>query len=122
MQPLLWIAVAQHDFELDARRGRITHLDVCAREIEAAGGVRNVFDGNTSVLENAVAAVLEGNAENDAFNRLIVDLNMAPSSAVLFRAWFRYLRQGGLTYGLTTVVDALRRAPKVASASAKAFA
>ena len=84
--------------------------------IEAAGGVGNVFDGNTSVLENAVAAVLEGNAENDAFNRLIVDLNMAPSSAVLFRAWFRYLRQGGLTYGLTTVVDALRRAPAVTAA------
>jgi len=84
--------------------------------IEAAGGVGNVFDGNTSVLENAVAAVLEGNAENDAFNRLIVDLNMAPRSAVLFRAWFRYLRQGGLTYGLTTVVDALRRAPAVTSA------
>ena len=84
--------------------------------IEAAGGVGNVFDGNTSVLEDAVAAVLEGNAENDAFNRLIVDLNMAPSSAVLFRAWFRYLRQGGLTYGLTTVVDALRRAPAVTAA------
>jgi len=84
--------------------------------IEAAGGVGAVFDGNTSVLENAVAAVLEGNAENDAFNRLIVDLNMAPSSAVLFRAWFRYLRQGGLTYGLTTVVDALRRAPAVTAA------
>jgi glutamate dehydrogenase len=84
--------------------------------IEAAGGVANVFDGNTSVLEQAVGAVLEGNAENDAFNRLIVDLNMAPSSALLFRAWFRYLRQGGLTYGLTTVVDALRRAPAVTAA------
>jgi glutamate dehydrogenase len=84
--------------------------------IEAVGGVDNVFDGDTHVLENAVAAVLEGNAENDAFNRLIVDLNMAPSSAVLFRAWFRYLRQGGLTYGLTTVVDALRRAPAVTAA------
>jgi glutamate dehydrogenase len=84
--------------------------------IEAAGGVGAVFDGNTSVLENAVAAVLEGNAENDAFNRLIVDLNMAPSSAVLFRAWFRYLRQGGLNYGLTTLVDALRRAPAVTAA------
>jgi glutamate dehydrogenase len=84
--------------------------------IEAAGGAGGVFDGNTTVLEEAVAAVLEGTAENDAFNRLIVDLNMAPSSAVLFRAWFRYLRQGGLTYGLTTVVDALRRAPMVTAA------
>ncbi len=84
--------------------------------IEATGGVANVFDGDTIVLQDAIAAVLEGNAENDAFNRLILDLNMEPSSAVLFRAWFRYLRQGGLTYGLTTVVDALRRAPGVTAA------
>ncbi len=68
------------------------------------------------VLEGAIAAVLEGAAENDAFNRLIVELGMRPEAIVLFRAWFRYLRQAGLPYGLTTVVDALRRAPKVAAA------
>src|SRR3569623_31675 len=89
--------------------------------IEAAVGAANVFDGDTKTLETAIAQVLEGNAENDAFNRLIVDLNMAPTSAVLFRAWFRYLRQGGLTYGLTTVVDALRRAPHVTQALGDRF-
>lgn len=68
------------------------------------------------ILEGAIAAVLEGAAENDAFNRLIVELGMAPRAVVLFRAWFRYLRQAGLPYGLTTVVDALRRAPSVAAA------
>jgi glutamate dehydrogenase len=72
--------------------------------------------GDTVVLEDAIAAVLEGHAENDAFNRLIVDAGMAPASVVLFRAWFRYLRQAGLPYSLVTVVDALRRAPKVAAA------
>ncbi|HSI19847.1 MAG TPA: NAD-glutamate dehydrogenase domain-containing protein [Sphingomonas sp.] len=84
--------------------------------IEATGGVANIFDGDTAVLEGAIAAVLEGSAENDAFNRLILDVNMAPASVVLFRAWFRYLRQAGMAYGLGTVVDALRRAPKVAAA------
>ena len=33
---------------------------------------------------------------------------------MLLRAWFRYLRQTGLSYGLVTVVDALRKAPDVA--------
>jgi glutamate dehydrogenase len=79
--------------------------------VEAA----SAYTGNAKVLEDAIAAVLEGKAENDAFNRLIVDAHMAPASVVLFRAWFRYLRQAGLPYGLTTVVDALRRAPKVAA-------
>ncbi|WP_374943148.1 NAD-glutamate dehydrogenase domain-containing protein [Sphingomonas sp.] len=72
--------------------------------------------GDPAVLEGAIAATLAGAAENDAFNRLIVEAGMAPQSVVLFRAWFRYLRQAGLPYGLTTVVDALRRAPDVAAA------
>ncbi|WP_267389379.1 NAD-glutamate dehydrogenase domain-containing protein [Sphingomonas sp. GC_Shp_3] len=74
-----------------------------------------------AVLEDAIRAVLEGAAENDAFNRLIVEANVSPRAVVLLRAWFRYLRQAGLTYGLATVVDALRRAPKVAAALIERF-
>ncbi|WP_136162391.1 NAD-glutamate dehydrogenase [Sphingomonas flavalba] len=74
-----------------------------------------LFD-RADVVEQAIAAVLSGRAENDAFNRLIVCAALNPRAIVLFRAWFRYLRQTGLSYGLTTVVDALARAPKVAAA------
>ncbi len=81
-----------------------------------AGATPGALDGDNKVLEKAIAAVLEGQAENDAFNRLIVDAGLSPSSVVLFRAWFRYLRQAGLTYGLATVVDTLREAPAVAAA------
>ncbi|HEU4959029.1 MAG TPA: NAD-glutamate dehydrogenase domain-containing protein [Sphingomonas sp.] len=78
-------------------------------------------DGDRAVLEGAIAAVLENRAENDAFNRLIVDAGLAPRAVVLLRAWFRYLRQAGVSYGLATVVDALRRAPKVTAALIDAF-
>ncbi|WP_294292373.1 NAD-glutamate dehydrogenase domain-containing protein [uncultured Sphingomonas sp.] len=78
-------------------------------------------DFDTATVEAAVGAVLEGRAENDAFNRLIVEAAMDPKAVVLFRAWFRYLRQAGLTYGLVTVVDAIRRAPKVATALIERF-
>ena len=74
------------------------------------------------MLENAISAVLEGRAENDAFNRLIVDAGLSPASALLFRAWFRYLRQAGLGYSMATVVDALRRAPRVSAALVERFA
>jgi glutamate dehydrogenase len=77
--------------------------------------------GDVPVIEEALAAVLEGNAENDAFNRLIVEAGMKPASVVLFRAWFRYLRQTGMNYGMATVVDALRRAPGVANALIERF-
>ena len=75
-----------------------------------------------TTLEGAIAAVLEGAAENDAFNRLIVDAGLVPRGVVWLRAWFRYLRQTGLPYGLTTVVDALGRSPAVALALIERFA
>ncbi|WP_375397798.1 NAD-glutamate dehydrogenase domain-containing protein [uncultured Sphingomonas sp.] len=86
--------------------------------VEAGG----TLTGDLAVLEGAIAAVLEGRAENDEFNRLIVDAGLSPQAVLLFRAWFRYLRQAGLPYGLTTVVDALRRAPAVATALVDRFA
>jgi glutamate dehydrogenase len=76
----------------------------------------SLCDGDRTILEGAVAAVLENRAENDAFNRLIVDAGLSPRAVVLLRAWFRYLRQAGMSYGLATVVDALRRAPRVTAA------
>jgi glutamate dehydrogenase len=86
--------------------------------VEAGGPLA----GDLRVLESAIAAVLENRAENDQFNRLIVDADLPPHAVVLFRAWFRYLRQAGMTYGLTTVVDALRRAPDLARALVARFA
>src|SRR3546814_7716159 len=94
-----------HDFRISS--ASVADADLCA--------------GDTSVLEGAMAAVLEGHAEDDAFNRLTVEAGMKPGSVVLFRAWFRYLRQAGLSYGLTTVVAALRRPPHVATALVARF-
>ena len=74
------------------------------------------------VLEGAITAVLKGAAENDAFNRLIIAAGLTPSAVLLYRAWFRYLRQAGMSYGLTTVVDALERAPALAKALIARFA
>jgi glutamate dehydrogenase len=65
------------------------------------------------LVERAIADVLEGKAENDGFNQLLVATGIQQRDAVLFRAWFRYLRQGGVSYSMATVVDALRRAPEV---------
>ncbi len=65
------------------------------------------------VIEAVVASVLEGASENDVFNQLIVTAALDPRAVVLLRAWFRYLRQTGLSYSMITVVEALRRAPVV---------
>ncbi|HYN45893.1 MAG TPA: NAD-glutamate dehydrogenase domain-containing protein, partial [Allosphingosinicella sp.] len=81
-------------------------------EMPGGGDVAPVLKRRETV-ERAIAQVLEGKAENDPFNQLIVAASLEPREVGLFRAWFRYLRQTGLSYSLITVVEALRHAPEV---------
>ncbi|MEO1045967.1 MAG: NAD-glutamate dehydrogenase domain-containing protein [Pseudomonadota bacterium] len=66
-----------------------------------------------NLLEEAIGNVLDGRAEDDGFNQLITINGLTTKDVVLLRAWFRYLRQTGMPYGLSTFVDALRDAPLV---------
>ena len=77
--------------------------------------------GRADIVEKAIADVLQGTAEDDRFNDLVVTAAFDPRAVVLLRALFRYLRQTGLTYGLVTVVDALRRHPSIARAIVDLF-
>jgi glutamate dehydrogenase len=88
------------------------HISNFTLEVSGEGQAAGVL-GRADLVERAVAAVLEGQSENDAFNQLVVAAGLEPRDVVLFRAWFRYLRQTGLSYSMQTVVDALRRAPEV---------
>ncbi|MBV9931799.1 MAG: NAD-glutamate dehydrogenase [Alphaproteobacteria bacterium] len=80
--------------------------------VPRSGDVADVLE-RAALVERAIADVLEGKAENDGFNHLLVATGIGQRDVVLFRAWFRYLRQGGLAYSMATVADALRRAPEV---------
>ncbi len=73
----------------------------------------NELESRAETIEGALARVLMNEAENDGFNQLIVGAGLDPKSIVWLRAWFRYLRQTGLTYGMDTVVTALRNAPAI---------
>ena len=64
-------------------------------------------------LEPALIAVLLGTQENDGFNALVLATDLDAEAVNWLRAYFRYLRQTGVAYGLMTVVDALRRYPHV---------
>jgi glutamate dehydrogenase len=64
-------------------------------------------------VEPALTDVLLGLQENDEFNALIVSTGLGAEAAGWLRAYFRYMRQTGVTYGLITVVDALRRYPQI---------
>ncbi|NIJ34622.1 NAD-glutamate dehydrogenase [Sphingomonas oligoaromativorans] len=81
--------------------------------LQAPEGSADTLMARAAVAEQAIAQVLEGRAENDGFNKLLVGIGLEPRAVVLLRAWFRYLRQTGLNYGLITVADAMARAPQV---------
>ncbi len=102
--------------EVPTRLGDITDAFIHDFEVSLPAESAERLLADSGPVESAIAAVLGGQAENDAFNRLTVDLGLKPLSVTMCRAWFRYLRQTGSSYGLLTVVDALRRAPKVTAA------
>ena len=69
--------------------------------------------GRVGEIEPAISDVLNGDAEDDPFNRLITAAALGARQANWLRAWYRYLRQAGLNYSVPTAVDALQHAPTV---------
>ncbi|MBA3897720.1 MAG: NAD-glutamate dehydrogenase, partial [Sphingomonadaceae bacterium] len=89
--------------------------------IELTEGMASGVIARATIVEKTIADVLEGAAENDRFNDLLIAAGLEPRAIVLFRALFRYLRQTGISYGLATVVDALRHEPGIARAIVALF-
>ncbi|MGV3554687.1 MAG: NAD-glutamate dehydrogenase domain-containing protein [Croceibacterium sp.] len=94
-----------HDFKLGLARAE----DVAA-----------VFE-RSAAIEEALVAVLNGLAENDVFNRLVIATALDAREADWMRALYRYLRQAAIAYTIYTVVDALRGAPQVTRSLVELF-
>ena len=95
-----------HEFTLDLPEG-ITSAKLLER---------------AEVVEAAITEVLNGGAEDDPFNRLVIGTALAARETNWLRAIYRYLRQTGMTFTIYTVVDALGRAPGVTRAMVDLFA
>nr|WP_298931966.1 NAD-glutamate dehydrogenase domain-containing protein [uncultured Erythrobacter sp.] len=94
-----------HEFTVDLPEGASA-----AKLLERAGPI-----------EAAIAEVLNGGAEDDPFNRLVVSTGLAAQETEWLRAIYRYLRQTGMGFTIYTVVDALGRAPDVTRAMIDLF-
>ncbi len=94
-----------HDFRLDLR----------------PGAEPKALIERAAAIEEAVAAVLNGEAENDPFNRLVAEAGLSAREADWLRAFYRYLRQAGMGFTIYTVVDALAAAPDVTRALVALF-
>src|SRR4030095_13033413 len=84
-------------------------------EVTSAAGIEALLQ-RTEQIERAISNVLCGIAEDDEFNQLVLYAGLNTQAVVWLRAWFRYLRQTGSSFGLVTIVDALGRAPNATRA------
>ncbi|HEX4847475.1 MAG TPA: NAD-glutamate dehydrogenase domain-containing protein, partial [Novosphingobium sp.] len=100
------------DLPTDLDEGRAGTIHDFALALPAAQAAADLL-ARADVLEAAVADVLNGQAEDDPFNRLIAAASLSAQEANWLRAWYRYLRQAGMNFGIPTVVDALQHAPAV---------
>ncbi|MFL6770032.1 MAG: NAD-glutamate dehydrogenase [Sphingomicrobium sp.] len=109
------------EFPIELEGETKLHIHACLLEMSDHGSVDDVM-ARADVIEQAIAAVLRGEAENDAFNQLVLYAGLEPQPVVWLRAWFRYMRQTGVAFSIATVVDALRRAPKATGSLVRLFA
>jgi glutamate dehydrogenase len=98
-----------------ALAGGIGYIHDFRVEVGDEADLHSVLDRKPDI-ERAIANVLCGAAEDDEFNQLVLYAGLDTQAVVWLRAWFRYLRQTGSSFGLVTIVDALRRAPNATRA------
>ena len=100
------------EFPFDLAGGRLGWIHDFLLEVAEPDALVD-WDALCARVEPALTAVLVGAQENDAFNALTVATGLGAEASGWLRAYFRYMRQTGVTYGLSTVVDALRRYPAI---------
>ncbi len=102
---------------LDESLGAIHDYTLILPEGDKAQGLLTRADA----IEQAIASVLNEGAENDTFNGLVISPGLSVHEVEWLRAFYRYLRQAGMSFTLHTVVDALRNAPTVTRALVDLF-
>jgi glutamate dehydrogenase len=97
-------AIYLHDMTL-------AHVDGSDIDIEALGGQ----------LESAFMAIIQGRAENDGYNALVVKAGIAWRDIAMLRAVSRYLRQVRIPFSQDYMWDTLSRYPEIARALVDLF-
>ncbi len=82
----------------------------------AVGDAEPDIDRLNPLFETAFAAVLNGEVENDAFNRLVVAAGLPAAEVVVLRAYAKYMRQSGFALSQAFIETTLVAHPSIAAA------
>ena len=83
--------------------------------MERADGLPVNLNDVRAPLEDALHAVLRGEAESDDFNRLVIGARLEWRDVTILRAVGKFLRQAAMTFSLAYMQQALVRNPDVAA-------
>jgi glutamate dehydrogenase len=83
--------------------------------MERADGLPVNLNELRGPLEDALHAVLRGEAESDDFNQLVIGAQLAWRDVTILRAVGKFLRQAAMTFSLAYMQQALVRNPDVAA-------
>lgn len=83
----------------------------------------NIDDINNikDTFQEAFTKIWFNQAENDGFNRLVLDANLTWQEVAMLRAYTKYLRQTGFTFSQTYIEEALTNHADVAKLLVKLF-
>lgn len=100
----------------DGRRVWINDFDM----VHAGGKEINVADIKETFQE-AFTKIWFGEAENDGFNRLVLEANLTWQETAMLRAYTKYLRQTGFTFSQNYIEAALINNAEIAKALVQLF-
>ncbi len=107
--------VDEQPFEVARADGTDLHVyDFGLRVPDAAIWEECPHERLRDLFEGAVAAVWDGRAESDGFNRLVLAAQLTWRQVVVLRAVAKYLRQARATYSQDYLEDALVSHPAIA--------
>ncbi|MGX9966512.1 NAD-glutamate dehydrogenase [Roseomonas sp. F4] len=81
----------------------------------------DVAETNFDTILGALSALLDGDAEADGFNRLVLRAGLSWKEGWLLRAMYRWLKQVGFPFAQESVEDALAEHPDAARLLAELF-
>jgi glutamate dehydrogenase len=117
-------ALIEDGFPISLRAGDGSRTQVWVHEflVHDERGAHLDFADLRQPFETAFVAIWRGQAENDAFNRLVIEPGFSWREAALVRALARYRQQTGLDPSQTVQAQALADHPEVARLILELFA
>jgi glutamate dehydrogenase len=112
LEQLGFRVLGEHPYPVRTRDGRSLWLHDFTLTPAAAGPVE--LEAIKPIVQEAFLRLWHGEAENDAFNRLVLAAGLPWREVALLRAFARYAKQLGFGFSQTYMAEALGRHPHIA--------